>query len=266
MEVLQEVKPNYADQLRMAYDKAKKEKNVEAMVYYQFLGPTAASVPFEKFKGSWAYGEWLKKPDVITRIKEIQDEMKRYSWHFKETISESEQCKEKCKDCGRPCTLLPGAHHPEGSPSRYHICKQCNVAGGNIEVGDKVEVTFVGTVVSRSGDDLTIDSGEGIMSAPVDDVKLYNKNGQNPVTENVSGELPKLEWNTNSPFTPMGYKRLSGGEILSKGDLYADNSRPGAKRTHWEPVSDKLVGIKYIPIDFAHRQSGSPDWFFIRKR
>ena len=39
-------------------------------------------------------------------------------------------CPEKCKECGGPCTLLPGAHRwtPAGSPSRYHICQKCEVA------------------------------------------------------------------------------------------------------------------------------------------
>ena len=81
-EALMENKPDYYDQLKIAYNKARKEKNVEAMAYYEQLlkGGTAASVPFERFKGSWAYEEWLKKPETIELIQAIKDEFKRFSY------------------------------------------------------------------------------------------------------------------------------------------------------------------------------------------
>lgn len=76
----QKEKPEYGDQLRAAFKKASKEGNVEAMAYYATMGPTSASVSFERFKGSWAYGEWLKKPETQKVIQKIQDEMKRFSY------------------------------------------------------------------------------------------------------------------------------------------------------------------------------------------
>lgn len=73
-------KPSYYDQRRMAFQKAKREKNVEALAYYATLGDTSANVPFEQFKGSWAYEEWLKKPETQQAIKREQDELKRFSY------------------------------------------------------------------------------------------------------------------------------------------------------------------------------------------
>ncbi len=73
-------KPSYGDQLKAAFKKASKERNVEAMAYYGTLGNTSASVPFEEFKGSWAYEEWLKKPKTQQAIQKIQSEMKRFSY------------------------------------------------------------------------------------------------------------------------------------------------------------------------------------------
>ena len=93
------MKPDYADQLRMAYNKAKKEKNVEAIAYYRLLGPKVANVPFEKFKGSWAYGEWLKKPEVVDEIKKIQDEMKRFSWMNEGKTMKKSTIKQLIKEC-----------------------------------------------------------------------------------------------------------------------------------------------------------------------
>jgi predicted RNA-binding Zn-ribbon protein involved in translation (DUF1610 family) len=72
--------PDYGTQLKNAFKKASKEGNVEAMAYYATKGNTSASVSFEQFKGSWAYDEWLKKPETIQTIQRIQDEMKRFSY------------------------------------------------------------------------------------------------------------------------------------------------------------------------------------------
>lgn len=73
-------KPDYGTQLRLAWQKAKREKNAEAMTYYETLGDTSASVPFEKFKGSWAYEQWKKKPEIQAHIAKIQSEMKKWWW------------------------------------------------------------------------------------------------------------------------------------------------------------------------------------------
>ena len=75
-------KPEYGDQLRLAYKSAQNAKNAEAMAYYQLLmaRPTSANVPFETFKGSWAYDQWIKRPAIQDKIKEIEAELKRFSW------------------------------------------------------------------------------------------------------------------------------------------------------------------------------------------
>jgi hypothetical protein len=76
-------KPDYRTQLRMAWQKAKREKNAEAMVYYSNILSSdhiRANVPFENFKGSWAYGEWLKKPETQEAINDIQRDLKRFSY------------------------------------------------------------------------------------------------------------------------------------------------------------------------------------------
>lgn len=66
--------PDYKTQLQIAFRKAKKEKNIEAMTYYYELlnSNTSASVSFEKFKGSWAYEQWLKKPQTQRIIDDIK--------------------------------------------------------------------------------------------------------------------------------------------------------------------------------------------------
>lgn len=73
-------KPDYGTQLRMAHQTARREKNAEAMAYYETLGDTSASVPFEKFKGSWAYEQWKKRPEVQAHITKIQQEFNRSWW------------------------------------------------------------------------------------------------------------------------------------------------------------------------------------------
>ena len=82
-------KIDYSDQLRIAYDKAKKQKNPEAMAYYRQVmgGDTAANVTFEKFKGSWAYEQWLKKPNTVKDIEAAASDLKRFS--FRESTNDS---------------------------------------------------------------------------------------------------------------------------------------------------------------------------------
>jgi hypothetical protein len=51
----------YQEQLEAAYNRARKAKNAEAMKYYaEKMGITTACVSFERFKGSWAYAQWIK--------------------------------------------------------------------------------------------------------------------------------------------------------------------------------------------------------------
>lgn len=75
-------KDDYETQLKKAYTKARREKNVEAMAYYYEIinSNTSANVSFERFKGSWAYDQWLKKPKTQEIISKIQEEFKRFSY------------------------------------------------------------------------------------------------------------------------------------------------------------------------------------------
>lgn len=52
----------YQEQLEAAYNRARKAKNAEAMKYYteKMETTTTACVSFERFKGSWAYTQWIK--------------------------------------------------------------------------------------------------------------------------------------------------------------------------------------------------------------
>jgi hypothetical protein len=79
-EIIEEQALTYSDQISSAYKKAKREKNVEAMAYYSEMEDSSASVSFETFKNSWAYEMWKKKPETIRKIKEIQDDMKKWNW------------------------------------------------------------------------------------------------------------------------------------------------------------------------------------------
>lgn len=76
-------KLSFGEQIQLAYRKAKKEQNFEAMAYYADLTPDiAAMTSFESFKGSWAYHRWIKLTKTITKISELTIDAKRYSWHF----------------------------------------------------------------------------------------------------------------------------------------------------------------------------------------
>jgi len=70
----------YGDQIRRVFAKAKRDKNVEAMAYYEQAFSYCAVVAFESFKGSWAYGEWIKRSDTIARINLIKADMKRFNY------------------------------------------------------------------------------------------------------------------------------------------------------------------------------------------
>jgi hypothetical protein len=70
---------DFVDQLRLKYKQAKKEQNPEKMVYYsQSFGKSAVGDFDTQFKGSWAYGEWLKKNQA--EIENAKKELKRFSW------------------------------------------------------------------------------------------------------------------------------------------------------------------------------------------
>lgn len=69
-------KPDYFDQIQSEIRKAKKQKNAEAVVYYKRALYFSAVVSFERFKGSWAYSEWVKKNS--TEIKAQQLEFNRF--------------------------------------------------------------------------------------------------------------------------------------------------------------------------------------------
>jgi hypothetical protein len=75
-------KPDLYTQRKMALDKAKREKNVEAYVYYTTLmqGNSSANVDFERFKGSWAYEQWIKNPTVAQQIADKQAQLTRYPY------------------------------------------------------------------------------------------------------------------------------------------------------------------------------------------
>ena len=64
------MKLTYGEQLQRAYNKACKAPDPNstwktgdkaAMLYYSTLEDTSACVSWERFRGSWAYTEWLKK-------------------------------------------------------------------------------------------------------------------------------------------------------------------------------------------------------------
>ncbi len=70
----------YREQIQLAYDKAAKEKNVEAMAYYHGVTDTCASVSFETFKGSWVYEQWIKRDSTKKVIETIQGDLARFSY------------------------------------------------------------------------------------------------------------------------------------------------------------------------------------------
>lgn len=70
---------DFHDQLLIKYKQARKEKNPEKMVYYSQTDGKSAIADFDtQFKGSWAYGEWLKKNQQ--QIDQAKQELKRFSY------------------------------------------------------------------------------------------------------------------------------------------------------------------------------------------
>jgi len=132
----EKVKPDYGTQLKMAADKAKREKNVEAMVYYQLLQNTSASVPFEKFKGSWAYDQWKDKPEVQKAIADIRAHFKSHPW-----LEENNDCncgaqnkaehdphKDSCnvnKNTCKKCKKGEYRHQSYGKHGGFYACDYC---------------------------------------------------------------------------------------------------------------------------------------------
>lgn len=70
----------YHEQICSAWNREKKNKNAEGMVYYEGVLNCLASVAYSSFKGSWAYNEWKNKPEVLKRIKAIEDGWKQFDW------------------------------------------------------------------------------------------------------------------------------------------------------------------------------------------
>jgi hypothetical protein len=94
---LDEEKEDVVDQYKREWKSAFKEKNVEKAVYYsELLNKTnrglvvSAVASWDKFKGSWAYGEWLKKSEVVKAIKDTREEWKRFSY-MGENLNERSQ-------------------------------------------------------------------------------------------------------------------------------------------------------------------------------
>ncbi len=74
-------KEDFGDGLNREYKAALKAKNPEKAVYYRLAltQPTVAVASFDKqFKGSWAYGEWVKKH--AKEIEAQQAEFKRFAY------------------------------------------------------------------------------------------------------------------------------------------------------------------------------------------
>jgi hypothetical protein len=73
---------NYIDDMRRELRKAAKAKDAEQVVYYRqaLTGPAAAVAGWDKFKGSWAYEQWLKKDATKQAIEAQKAEFKRFAY------------------------------------------------------------------------------------------------------------------------------------------------------------------------------------------
>ena len=89
-------KEDYGDQLRRELRNALKAKDAEKAVYYNnaLNSDVSAVASFDggegtsKFKGSWAYEQWLKKPEIQKAIADQQAEFKSNSWMEENTKEE----------------------------------------------------------------------------------------------------------------------------------------------------------------------------------
>jgi hypothetical protein len=72
-------KPSYKEQIYLQIKKAHREKNAEMVVYYQnALNNSVACVSFDKFKGSWAYTNWMS--ENINKIEAVESEFNRFAY------------------------------------------------------------------------------------------------------------------------------------------------------------------------------------------
>jgi len=80
--VMGEQEENYLDAMQRELKKALKAKDAEQAVYYRqaLSGPDAAVASWNKFKGSWAYEQWLKKDSTKQAIDAQKTEFKRFAY------------------------------------------------------------------------------------------------------------------------------------------------------------------------------------------
>ena len=69
-------------EIRRRLKKALKDCDFEATAYYHQLATTnwVAAVNWEQFKGSWAYEQWIKKPDTCQLVSTLKAKQARFSW------------------------------------------------------------------------------------------------------------------------------------------------------------------------------------------
>jgi len=97
-------KEDYGDQLRRELRNAIKAKDAEKAVYYRnaLNSDVSAVASFDggegtKFKGSWAYEQWLKKPEIQSAIADQQAEFKRFAYMGENTEEISKFNKKEVK-------------------------------------------------------------------------------------------------------------------------------------------------------------------------
>lgn len=76
---------NYLEDMSRLLKQAKKKGDHEQSAYYTqaLSNGGSAYASWDKFKGSWAYEQWIKKPETQKLIKAIKDEYDRFS-HMRE--------------------------------------------------------------------------------------------------------------------------------------------------------------------------------------
>lgn len=73
-------KMDYRDEIIAQIKRAKKEFNAERVVYYEEALSKSAVVSYEAFKKSWAYQEWIKKPEIQAKIQRQEAQFKRFTY------------------------------------------------------------------------------------------------------------------------------------------------------------------------------------------
>jgi hypothetical protein len=203
-EVKKPKKPDYGDQLRMAYNKARKEKNVEAIVYYKKLmaSDSVASVPFEKFKGSWAYGEWIKKPSTKKDIEDVKADIKRFSYMNEKNYTKEMWIGMKTEQLKEAELKLDKISNSERNKIHNEF-KKLGVDGngrfGNVSKG----ISVVSTALDNVGFDLDMVTGDILLGDKGSRMLPYRR-------KNVGQENPEIK---NSRIVFNWYKDASGYEI-----------------------------------------------------